>query len=651
MSADRWLLAQDLYRASDPGFVAALRSVSDAEALAAFAADWYADPGPFARQALIAYLELPLNAFRHEPLVKRLLKLAEAAGDDEALAALMVTLDRALERQSRARLTMLSRVVPTEPEARQLEAKWRAEGLDFVNSWRDAGGGYRVVGGRPEYGLGVVHGSTMPRDTPIDAFVPDPVTGRWGRRQVPEWVLRLNLAFRPGFHLDQVRLEDHAERLAGFRLFSVRTRQYLRRRVWRSFRRLGRSSPDRYVTAMVAALARYQDVDFGDGIALLDRWALVHVLFHHSEVLAARPGGWRLAEGRSIDELRPAPMYPAAWADRPEALLDLLERAGSQPVRQWVLRLLKREPDRVRSLLTPERLLGLLGHHDPDVVAQAADWLRQSPAIATLDPDRWLALLGIENPDALAILCDLAARSLAGARLSLEQVVGLAVRRPLPVARLGLELLKGRPPGDPAERAVLLGLIEAACTPLRPELLRLARSRLAETGAASEAVLEFLDSRHADARAVGLDWMHAEPRFHDDLELWRRLLESPHDDIRVAVLGELERHARSGPTDWSLRPELDSEALRRLWAGVLLNVHCGSRSKPVALAQLVRRLERRPAEVEALLPVLSVALRSTRGPEWRSGLAAIVGLAERRPDLRPRLERAFPDLTLPAVRS
>jgi hypothetical protein len=44
------------------------------------------------------------------------------------------------------------------------------------------------------------------------------------------------------------------------------------------------------------------------------------------------------------------------------------------------------------------------------------------------------------------------------------------------------------------------------------------------------------------------------------------------------------------------------------------------------------------------LPILSVALRSVRGPEWRAGLAGIVGLVQRRPDLEGVVRQSFPDL-------
>src|SRR3990170_2935719 len=78
-----WLVVQELLERGDPAFVDELRAIGDADALGAFAARWYADTRSASRRLLLAYLERPLNAYRHEALVKRLFKLAEGAGDDE----------------------------------------------------------------------------------------------------------------------------------------------------------------------------------------------------------------------------------------------------------------------------------------------------------------------------------------------------------------------------------------------------------------------------------------------------------------------------------------------------------------------------------------------------------------------------------------
>jgi hypothetical protein len=79
---------------------------------------------------------------------------------------------------------------------------------------------------------------------------------------------------------------------------------------------------------------------------------------------------------------------------------------------------------------------------------------------------------------------------------------------------------------------------------------------------------------------------------------------------------------------------------------VLLNVHRGSRGKPVVVRQLLRRIAARPAELPRLLPLLAVALRSVRRPEWRAGLAAVVRLAERSDFAAGLVREAFPELQL-----
>src|SRR5438876_582599 len=74
-----WTVLQELLDRGDPAFVEQLRRVHDCDKLGATAASWYNDRRPAARRLLLAYLDQPLNAPRHEALVKRLFKLAEAA--------------------------------------------------------------------------------------------------------------------------------------------------------------------------------------------------------------------------------------------------------------------------------------------------------------------------------------------------------------------------------------------------------------------------------------------------------------------------------------------------------------------------------------------------------------------------------------------
>ena len=88
-SEGSWSLAEELLERGDPEFVDELRRITDADRLGDFAARWYQDQRPASRRLLLEYLKRPLNALRHEALVKRLFKLAEKAEDDEVIRALV----------------------------------------------------------------------------------------------------------------------------------------------------------------------------------------------------------------------------------------------------------------------------------------------------------------------------------------------------------------------------------------------------------------------------------------------------------------------------------------------------------------------------------------------------------------------------------
>jgi hypothetical protein len=571
-----WLVLEEQQERGDPAFVDGLRQITDADRLVAFAPKWYADRRAASRRLLLEYLSRPLNAPRHEPLVKRLFKLAEQAGDDEVMGRFLVLLDRSVRRKRTTRY----RYDPGARTALQDE------------------------------GLAVPPGTTMPR---------------WRGRN-------------PGYDLD---------RLPKFRLFSVHTRNYLRRRTWRYFRRLGKQHPERYVQAVAAALKLYEDADALDGVALIDNWGLIHVLFHHCPALVARPHGWFPAEGHTLAELAPAPIYEKLWQAVPRTFLDLVREARCRAVRQWAIRLIRRDHPALPASLPLEDLLGLLAHEDPEVVALAAEALRGKEGLDRLSLETWLRLLETPNRAALEILCELVKAHFAPERATLEQSVWLARRRPLPIARLGFAWLQNKTPAGESDCRALLGLAEAEAEPLRREMVRWVRQVLAASPHfRPDWVLELLDSRHADVRAEGWAWFRDDQRVRDDVGLWRRLLESPYDDVRLLLVADLEDRVARNDRTLTDPGALDPELVRFLWASVLLNIHRGGRVKPLAVGQLVRRVERRPEEAGELLPILGVAVRSVRGPEWRTGLAGVVGLVERNAALVEPVRRAFPELKL-----
>lgn len=622
--AGSWLVIEELLERGDPAFVDELRACEDAARLAAFAATWHADRRPAARRFMLEYLQRPLNAYHHEGLVKRLFKIAEKAGDDEVMAHFLVLFDRSIRRRHKSTSHFVNETFSSQSAAIARERQWQAAGAENtgVSGW---GGTFYAWARWPEEKLVLPRFSTMPRE----------------RKQL-DWMTTFGLR-----RLRSVRGPSDRKReiQVGLRLFSVHTRHYLRRRAWRYFRNLGKTSPERYVPAVMIALKLYQDDDVADGVALLDNWGLIHILFHDSPVLWPRSHGWTLRPERALSELTPAPAFANLWRQTPDAILELLRMARCRPVRQWAIFFLRQDP----SLLDRagvDVLLELLQSTEPEIVALAARALENRPGLESIPTERWLRLLETAPPTALDAVCDLVRRRVQSASLTLDQQVSLACRRPLPVARLGFDWLKSRSIGD-SELPALLRLTDAEAAIMRPEVIRWAREIMSRAAGFQTAwALEYLDSRHEDVRGEGWAWLAEDARVNNDVQLWQRLFESPYDDMRTKLIAYLEnRYARRTPTLPSA-VLLDPEYVRFLLATVLLNIQRGNRSKPLVIGQIVRRVTEHLEDAPALLPILKVALRSVRGPEWRAGLTGVVQLVERQPQLEKFLQESFPELQL-----
>lgn len=624
MAAGTWLVIEELLERGDPAFVDELRRCDDGVRLAAFATSWHADRRPQARRFLLEYLCRPLNAFQHEGLVKRLFKLAEKTGDDEALAHFLVLFDRSTRRRHQKTSKYVNESFSSQAAALQRERQWQAAGAENtgVSGW---GGTFYAWARWPIERLAMPRETTMPRDLEQVKQILNAGRRLWGRTPPlpPEW----------------------RDKVQARRLFSVHTRNYLKRRAWRYFRNLGATAPARYVQAVSTAIRLYDDADVADGIALLDNWGLVHILFHGSPVLWPRGNGWTLRPGRTLGELTPAPAFPNLWRQAPAAILDLLRTARCRPVRQWALFYLKQDPS-ILDRADVDMLLELLQSTEPEIVAVAARALENRAGLESITAERWLGLLETAPPTALDAVCDLVRGRVQSAGLTLEQLVSVTCRPPMPVARLGFDWLQQHALKE-EERPALLRLTEAECESLRPELIRWARNQLSQSTSFQAAwALDYLDGRDDDVRAEGWQWLTEDQRVRDDVQVWQRLFESPYDDVRMPLISYLEnRFARRTPALPGHVP-LDAEQVRLLWATVLLNIERGNRTKPVVVGQIVRRLRDRPEDAAVLLPILKIALRSIRGPEWRAGLAGVIQLVERQPQLQNLLQQSIPELEL-----
>ena len=601
-----WLVAEDLLEKGDVDFLSELRRIHDADQLGSFAPTWFNDRRAASRRLLLQYLEQPFNCFRHESLVKRLFKLADAGGDDEMMARFLVGFDRSLRRVKRKRFRY----------------DWNTR-----QSWS-------------EETLRVPFMTQVPKSEKHVRFDEN------SKLIVPRFI-------RP-------------DRIVRLQLFTTATRQYLRRRAWRYFRKIGKSDPVRYISAVSTALQLYRDSDCASGLELIDNWGLVHVLFHDSQVLTSKSHHWNLSDGRSLGELKAAPAFLDAWkAHGGESLLQLVGNSQCRPIRQWAIGLLREYHSGAITGVTINTILKWLNSDDSELSLLAVDMLERSSERALLTTSDWIELTAKCNESALARVCGLVRQRVKPGDVSLVEIIRLACLRPSPLAKLAIDWLKEKPVSA-GECQLLARASFAECEPLRPELVRLAMEKIDAVEKSSlDCRLEFLDSRFEDVRAVGWEWIMKSSILRNSPTLWQRLLESPYDDVRLKLVDVLERFKlgleiedtgllekpaaickNASSQELLVRDRLDPASVRMLWATVLVNIHRGGKQKPGVIRSIVAMLESNPNELEQLLPLLRTALRSVRVGEWRTALAGLVRLIERRPELTSRVQVLMPEIVL-----
>lgn len=573
------LLLDECFAQADDRFVQTLRKVESPKFLAGLAERWKKDSRPWARAQLLAYLELPLDVPGHQALVKRLYKEAEAKSDDEVMAAFLVAFDTLVRRARKTRWIY-------DPASRS------GQEVEHLATPRDV----------------------LPREPKASLLRPD------GSRIV---------------------VAPSGRRIHRGRRFTYRTRYYLRRRVWRYFRWMGYRSVSAYPRAVAMALRRYRDADLATGENILDSWTLLHICFEGSDALEFTPAHVRLKEGRALAELHAAPRFAEAWATPEGArlLLDLVARGQAQLVRLWAMELFRTVQAQAAIELSTEEIRALLDHDDERVQQFGAALFEAMPGIEKLPVATWLQLLETRNLTALAILTTAFQEHVTPERLSLEQCIALTVARPVPLARLGLELLKARRIA-PQEMPTLGALAAARCSSVAGEL---ATWTLLLIGTREQydvdVVSRFFDSLALETREAAWAWLlSGEPAMaaYNDPVLWSRLAETPFDELKLKLVDHLALRAEM--------PALPADKLTPVWCAVLLGVHRGGRQKVKAVHAIADAVAAAPESAGELLPVLAVAVRSVRGPEMRAGLGAVMSLLARRPELGEAVRARLPEL-------
>ena len=113
--------------------------------------------------------------------------------------------------------------------------------------------------------------------------------------------------------------------------------------------------------------------------------------FRHHDALEFGAAHIRVREGRSLNDLEPAPRFPELWkkAEAGGELLLLVAEAGSRLVRLWAMQLLKREHSARLAAMPASEILRLLDRDAVAAVSQA-----RCVAVAGELADWSLAILG-----------------------------------------------------------------------------------------------------------------------------------------------------------------------------------------------------------------------------------------------------------------
>ena len=590
------LLYESLFDAQDAGFVEALRAEQDSARLAKFTARWIADGRAWAHDQIFRYLDQPWDAPGHHLVIKRLFKWAEAQQNDELMAAFATGCDRLIRRVRRIR---------------------------YHYDWHKSGG-------------------LFGRSTPIaweETVLVGPPDVLW-----------------PGIRQRDYRNPRTGANVPGVpqtppvhgKLFSYHTRYYLRRRAWRYFRWMAYRRPNDYPLAVARALILFRDGDLEQGENLLDSWTLMHACFGEHPALEFGSSLIKIRPGQSLAELKPAPRFLDLWQNpaSAEVLHLIVLEARSRPMRIWAIEMLRMHHAGWLQKISAAELLELLTHPRDDVQQFGAELLEEAEGLESWPLANWMSLLETRNLTALETICRVMRENVAGERLNLAECLRLATAEPTPIARMGFGYLKARSITLAEDRKTLTQLSEAQCDALAGDIARWALPIVgAEEFYDRDNVLRFFDSLSRPMRKASWDWLLNEtdpsttPAFQDPV-FWSRLLETPFDDVRQQLIEVLDRRsARSFP-----HPE--TEALAPVWCSVLAGVHRGGRQKLKAIPQLARALEKTPSLAESLLPVLSLALRSVRGPEMREALAAVAQLSEAHPSLAPAINKYLPEIAI-----
>lgn len=382
------------------------------------------------------------------------------------------------------------------------------------------------------------------------------------------------------------------------RLFSYRTRYYLRRRAWRAIRRFAHLEPERYPDIAASLLARYSDDDLATGEAVLDRWGLLQIGYRHHPALAFGRHTVKLRPGRRIASLTPAPSYRSLWQmpTASDALLRLMVEGRSHLVRRWAHQLLLAEHAARLRTLSPLCWLPLLDHARPEIAAFAFEGLQASTTLDRLPIDECLPLLQTRHRAARQFVRQSVIDRVNRGELALSDLATLCILNNRELVGAAWTRLQASTAQAPAafNRSLAIRLTNVRChhyaAPIAAWALSLLAEHREETGESNEttvaAVMAFLDHPLPQVRKIACQWWTARKPHDAEPDLWVKLCANRHADVQQALVAWLGRHTGDSLLGKArLLPTAILEHAWSLWEVVLANEGAAVRSLQQAMDQ------------------------------------------------------------------
>ncbi|MBD2741491.1 HEAT repeat domain-containing protein [Coleofasciculus sp. FACHB-1120] len=173
-------------------------------------------------------------------------------------------------------------------------------------------------------------------------------------------------ARREYYRTGQRRYTEELKSPQSNKVYSQQTREYLRRRVWRTLKTLGEESDSNYINLAVNILLQYSDDDAQPAKqSTFRRWngqrrsyesftrgwdtyagyvIFNHILYENSPRYASHHKAWRCRDGYKPGDPEPKvreEAFPELWQQNPAALVQLLIESDCRPVHHFAVKALR----------------------------------------------------------------------------------------------------------------------------------------------------------------------------------------------------------------------------------------------------------------------------------------------------------------------